>query len=219
VKYAPWVLVLAVVASLAEGAPVVVNTYDADSGELIRTTSRETAQVSADSTMLMTSWQDHRLGKTGTLRVLLDANYSTISWKLTEAGGDTEYVGDRDGDTVRVRGTLEGEAIDKEHDVEDLSFYHSPAVGLEAFVRSGAAKIEFTTLRPDDLSRHKMKAERKDVEQITVGGVDVRAVRVQWGLTGFRSAFYKRTFWFREADGVFLRSSKSRGVYSELVSG
>jgi hypothetical protein len=38
-------------------------------------------------------------------------------------------------------------------------------------------------------------------------------------MTGFRSAFYKRTFWFREADGVFLRSDPSRGIYSELGTG
>ncbi|MAF13094.1 hypothetical protein CMK11_21795 [Candidatus Poribacteria bacterium] len=218
-KYPRWVLILASAAALAKGPPLVVNTYDADSGELVTTTTRQTTQVSATSAVLITKWQDHREGKTGTQTVLVDANSSTLSWKLTEDGGDTDYVGERDGDTVTVRGSLRGEAVDKEHDVGDLAFYHSPAVGLEAFVRSGAQKIEFYTVRPDDLSCHKMKAERKDSEEITVGDVDVQAVRVKWGLTGLRSAFYKRTFWFREADGVFLRSNKSRGIYSELVPG
>lgn len=39
----------------------------------------------------------------------------------------------------------------------------------------------------------------------------------KWGLTGFRSMFFSRTFWFRASDGLFVLSSASRGEWSQLV--
>jgi hypothetical protein len=211
--------VLAAVTVFAAGAPIVVNTYYSDTGELIATAERETRAVWAGNVLLVTKWQDHREASAGTAEAHLDKDYSTLTWKLTADTGETDYSGKRDGDTVSMTDTLRGESVDRSKDVGKRAFSHNPAISLEGFVRSGAGKIEFYTVPPDDMSFHKMKAEGKGVEQITFGGSSVSAVRVDWGLTGLRSAFYKRTFWFREADGVFLRSDPSRGIYSELGAG
>ncbi len=219
VKTATWVLVLAAVAVFAAGAPIVVNTTDSETGELIATAEHETRAVSAGNVLLVTKWQDHREASSGTAEAPLDKDYSTLTWRLTSDAGETDYSGIRDGDTASMTGTLRGERVNGSKDVGKTAFYHNPAIGLEGFVRSGAGKTEFYTVRPDNMSFQKMKAERKDIERITVGGSSVAAARVDWGLTGFRSAFYKRTFWFREADGVFLRSDPSRGTYSELGTG
>ena len=63
-----------------------------------------------------------------------------------------------------------------------------------------------------------MKAENKGVETITVSGKKVEAIRVKWGLTGLRSKFYGQTFWFRQSDGVYLKSKVEHSEFSELVS-
>ena len=160
-KWAVWCLILTAASAFAADGPLVVHTYDAETAELISTTVRETRGLSGAESLVTVTWQDHQTEKSGVAEAVLDAAYSTLTWKVAEEGWGTDYFGRRQGDSVVVSGVLRGDTVDETHDVGATPFFHTPTMGLEGFVRSEAARIEFYTLRPDNLSSYKMKAERK----------------------------------------------------------
>lgn len=148
---------------------------------------------------------------------VLGSDYAVRSWNVSDPKRETEYVGERTGDTLLIKGRNRGKEIDKRIKIDDHPFFFHPALGLSEFVRSGEKSQEFWTLRPDNLSEYKMKAENQGTETILVNGEPLKTIRVKWGLTGWLSGFYSQTFWFRESDGVFVKSKISRGLFTELV--
>ncbi len=167
------------------------------------------------SDKILAQWE----GKTNGDKVehVLSSDYAVRSWNVFDPKRDTEYMGERKDDCLLIKGRNRGKEIDKRIKIDDHPFFFHPALGLSEFVRSGKKSQEFWTLRPDNLSEYKMKAENQGAETIEVNGEQLKTIRVKWGLTGILSRFYNQTFWFRKSDGVFVKSKVSRGLFTELV--
>ncbi len=149
---------------------------------------------------------------------VLSSDYAVRSWNVSDPKRETEYVGERKGDHLLIKGRNRGKEIDKRINIDGHPFFFHPALGLSEFVRSGEKSQEFWTLRPDNLSEYKMKAENQGTETIVVNGEQIETMRVKWGLTGMLSSFFSQTFWFRKSDGVFVKSKVARGMFTELVN-
>ena len=150
----------------------------------------------------------------GVLEHIVDVDYATKRWHLQVPKEDTDYTGERNGRKLILRGRHKGKKLDKTVEIDDLPLFFQPVLGLAEFVRSGEKSIEFRSLRPDTLKHYKMKAKRQDMEMVEVNGEDVPAVRVKWGVTGLLSKIFSQTYWFRESDGVYLRSKPAFGAYT-----
>lgn len=155
--------------------------------------------------------------RSGTQTSTLDTRYAMLHWKVVDPDEHTDYVGERKGNLLLIKGTHNNKPVDKRMKIDNLPFFTNPTIGLEEFVRTGKKKMDFRTIRPDNLSQYKMKAENQGIQAITVGGKLIAVIQVKWRLTGLRSRFYSQTYWFRKSDGVFVKSKVSRGRFSELV--
>jgi hypothetical protein len=187
-----------------------------ESGDVIGESVRRMEHLSSGQISVKAEWSSVPDSASGTGEAILDRDFTTRSWVMSNPGNDTEIRGERNGESLSITGTLRGEPVSKEIEIDEMPFYHNPSLGLEAFVRSGEKKREFRTLRPDNLEQYKMKAEVKETDMITVNGAEVEAVKVKWGLTGLRSMFFSRELWYRKSDGVFLKSQENDGAYREL---
>lgn len=217
-----WIISISVLLLMSSpgdaGRTFFYKTYREKTGEVLTRSARYIENLSPDRIKVTIKWESESNGTSGTQEYVLDADYATQRWKVSHPGEDTDYVGERKGNMLVIKGRLNGKPMDKTIEIDEKQFYNNPSVGLEGFVRSGQEKLEFRTIRPDNLSEYKMKAAHKGVETITINGKKVEAIRVKWGLTGLRSKFYSRTFWFRKSDSVFVKSNVSGGESSELVS-
>jgi len=177
----------------------------------------ETSFHIGDSTdnKIVVQWKSQETGDEA--EYVLDADYATQSWKVVSTSEDDDYVGERKGDQLLIKGMHRGKEIDKKIKINDRPFFFHPALGLSQFARSGKKSLEFWAIRPDKLKGYKMKAKRQDEETITLNGAEVETVKVKWGLTGLLSKFVNQTSWYRKSDGVFVRSSAFRGTFMELV--
>jgi len=192
-------------------------TRNADSGAIVTKSSRVIRRVSPSTFEVVLLWASPADSSSGEQRYLVDDDFATLEWTVERPDTKTNYTGRREGNVLTITGTLDGAVVEKRIEIDERPFHNNPSFGLEGFVRSGEKEAEFRTLRPDNLSDYKMKARVKERDVINIGGQEVTAVRVEWGLTGFKSMFFKRNLWFRESDGRFLRSEVADGEYSELV--
>ena len=135
---------------------------------------------------------------------LLGPDFATLSWRVRFPDNGYDYAGERRGDTVVVEGLINGTVMRKELEIDDRPFYYNWKLGIVDFVRSGEEKRKYWVFRPDNQTAYVFEAQRKEEGVLTVGGEDVSAVKIEWGLTGLRRMFYKGNQWYRADDGYFL---------------
>lgn len=189
--------------------------YDEDSGELARVMTRTVQAAGERQTRIEIEWVDTADSTSGRESYLVDERLSTLEWEVHRPSLD--YRGKLEGDRLTLSGTKEDEELEAEHDLDERALYIDPTVGLQAFALSGQEKIEFWSLRPGKLSKHKMKAENEGIEMLERDSTQVEAVRVKWGLSGWKSIFFSQTLWFRAADGVLLQTTPTRGAWTKLI--
>ena len=193
------------------------DTYDADTNERVVQNSRRVTYRPDGKFDVVIEWTSFTDDQSGRQSYFLGPNWATLQWTSVSPAEDTNLEGRREGDRVILRGRHRGEGVETSYEIDELPLHINPALGLQFFVTSGQEKMEFWTLRPDNLNKYKMKAENKGPETVDVDGRPVEAVRVEWGLTGLKSMFFSQTMWFRATNGVFVRSDTSRGRWSQLV--
>lgn len=147
---------------------------------------------------------------------VLDAMAQTLSWQVTSVEENTDYSGARQGNILWLEGVFKGKDIKKSLRIDQDPFYVNPKFGLRAFVQSGQKTIKFWGLRSDNLSLNKMVAINQGEETVSINGQDIPAVKVEWTVAGFGSAFFKRYYWFRKSDGLYIRQEVDGGYIREL---
>lgn len=157
-------------------------------------------------------WRIHTENLAGTEQSLLAQDFGTINVKTTIPRRKTEYVIRRDGTRLTFDGRYQGEPLHKTVDIDENPFFTNPTIGMRGFVLSGNDEGRFWMLRPDNLKVYRIKARRLEVDTLSVGGRSIEAVRVEWGLTGIKSLFYKRVYWFRKSDGLFVKAEEADGL-------
>jgi hypothetical protein len=97
---------------------------------------------------------------------------------------------------------------------------------LQGFAISGSARtIYFWMVLPTEARVFRLKARREGRQVVNVAGQPVEAERVKVTLTGIASFIWSSVYWYRPADGTFLRSESVRGFIGtpktviELVEG
>ena len=148
----------------------------------------------------------------------LDEYFETLRFRVVNTGEQTDYMGERREKQVFIRGQFKGEKVERTMTIDERPFYYNPKIGLIAFVRSGKTRGKFWGFQNKELKVYPMKATNEGSDMISVNGKDVKAIKVYWTVDDFRSVFFKRTYWFRESDGLYLKQKADGGKFRELVS-
>ncbi|MBN1626461.1 MAG: hypothetical protein JW944_08035, partial [Deltaproteobacteria bacterium] len=133
-----------------------------------------------------------------------DATLATLEWSFTKTGDSVLKV-KREGDFLTVTGIFKGKEIHERLPIDERPWYQATSLSLRTLVLSNDKEKVFWTLRPDNMSPVKFRAVKEAEESITVGGKPYDAVRIEMRPAGIKSVLWKGVYWFREADGVFLR--------------
>jgi hypothetical protein len=155
-----------------------------------------------------------------------DSGMATVVFTYENTGQKTFYKASRENDTVRFEGILMGKPFDLAARIDERPLYQSVERSLQGFAISGSsATVNFWIVLPSDAKVFQLEARREGKEVVEVSGQRVEAERVKVSLPGIASIFWSSLYWYRSADGTFLRSECVRGLFGtpltvlELVVG
>ena len=148
----------------------------------------------------------------------LNEHFGTLRFRVVNIKEKTDYVGERKEDLIFIHGRFKGKKVERTMTIDERPFYYNPKIGLTAFVRSGEKQGKFWGFQNKELKVYPMKATNEGLDMISVNGENVEAIRVHWAVDDFRSAFFRRIYWFRETDGLYLKQKTDGGKFRELVS-
>jgi len=140
---------------------------------------------------------------------ILDASGATWGWEVHRPR--ESLVARREGNAIFLAGQRKGEAVRKEISIDEAPWYQPLSYSLGKFSGSDKEEVEFWIVRPDKLSPVRMRAEKKGVEEISLGGSDVKARKVRVSLDGMLSKLWHAHCWYRAEDGIFLQYEGRNG--------
>jgi len=153
---------------------------------------------------------------------LVDADLATREWTFSDPARRMELAASVRGEKIVLAGSKQGKKVDKRFDSEGAPWNQLFQIGLGPFVLSGRKGMTFRSIGtqgPGELKIGKMTVTRKEDAPISLGGRNVDAVRLRISLSGLLSIFWHGDYWFRKADGRFLRyRGKNRPGGPEAVS-
>jgi hypothetical protein len=95
-------------------------------------------------------------------------------------------------------------------------------MGLGPFVLAGRADRQFRSIGtqgPGELKMGKFTITRRGEEKVVLAGKEIEAVHVRISLSGLLAVFWHGDYWYRKADGRFLRyRGKNRPGGPEALS-
>lgn len=116
----------------------------------------------------------------------------------------------RQGDVLVFQGTLNGEDIRETKQLGDEIWFGSVLL-LRNFVLGDKDEIQFYVTKPEETKAVKLKAIREGVETVDVDGKAVRAIKIKYTVPDIRGMFWKSYYWYRESDGLLIKTSETRG--------
>ncbi len=138
----------------------------------------------------------------------------TVRWqhKDTQLLHDFDII--RDKNDIIIKGMFKGEAIHKTVKVDDKCWMNKIDQGLCPWVKSDEDEIVFWILKlSSDLDPIKFKAEKVGTEMLQTSAGTFSTIKVKLRLDGFLvSHLWSAYYWYREADGVFLKYEGASGM-------
>lgn len=137
--------------------------------------------------------------------LVMDRKRSTLEWQRRLGSEGTDIRAERDGDTVRVRGTYKGKNYDKTHDIGSLPWYQLHEISYEEIYASGTPSASFWTIDRKTLKPTEFKYARVGEETVRIMGIAVPAVKYSLTVHGVPAFLFTSYFWLRKTDGRFLK--------------
>ncbi len=198
----------------ATGSHFVYNELSTKTGKRLKTYHKTLTEDSSGQIKIQRSLKGKNYTQDETY--VLDSEYATLSWSVKRADKGTDYSGGREGNVLYIKGKLAGKSIDKEITLDDRPLYNHPKVNLTKFVLSDQDNIEFWGLRKATLMKYVMQAKKMGEEIITVDGQAIDTIKVYFSPTGPLKKYYRRTYYFRKSDGLFIKKKPSKGKTTVL---
>lgn len=141
-----------------------------------------------------------------TTRMLCDSDWNTHRWEYKNTRLEIDLVAARNGDRIRLAGTLEGEAVDEDLEIDARPWFQDPGFCLKKFVRSDSKEMTFWMIHPSRLSEYPMKVEKVGAETVRVMDQTIETTKTEMSVDKFLiSAFFRAYHWHRKSDGLFVR--------------
>lgn len=149
---------------------------------------------------------------------LVDKMADTLEWSTKRQDEETNYTGKKNGRELVLKGTLKGASVDKTITLEDdKPFYFSPKFNLQKFIQSDEQEIQFWTLRKDELTPYLMIAKKNGTKTLRINGEELEAVKVKYSPAGKFAKYYRRTYFYRPSDGLFVQRKSPTGSITRFV--
>ena len=154
-------------------------------------------------------------------RFVLDEQGGTVFWIVCENDKETKYT--RTESSILVEETTADNEGKDVIEIDANPWLSTIPEGLQQFVADGEKRFEFWTINPETYKAYRMIAKRVTTEDIIVQGDTVRAIHIKVSASGVPALFFSMSFWYREADGVFIKYEGKAGgpgsadVITELV--
>lgn len=144
-------------------------------------------------------------------RVQVDESFATQRYTFESPKRNTAYVVVRQGNTLRLEGTLNGRPLLRTVQIDSRPWYESLEWTLQGYVAASFNSVVFWIVHPFEAKVYLMRAHAEAHESIPVNDRSTDAVRVRVGLAGIGSILWSSLYWFRPMDGEFLKSEAVRG--------
>jgi hypothetical protein len=128
---------------------------------------------------------------------------ATIGWHYR--GKDADVRARRDGQTLVVQGHRQGKPFQKRYPIDEAPWLQPLSYALQPFMQSDRQTLRFWLIRTDNFEPVKLKAVRSGTEEIFVDGRQYSSSRIDVSPSGPLSFVWHGSYWFRQADGVFLQ--------------
>jgi len=141
---------------------------------------------------------------------LCDGTGNTQQWRVQSAEGN--ITAQRAGNLIRLEGSRNGKAIQQEAEIDDAPWFQPLSYALGRFSQSQLESVVFWNTRPDNLEVVKLRARKLGEEQLTTPAGLFLARKISISLNGFLSHLWQAHYWFRHADGLFVRYEGANGL-------
>lgn len=141
---------------------------------------------------------------------LCDESGNTLEWRVRYP--DTDIVARRAGNLIRLEGTRNGKAFHKDLEIDEAPWFQPLSYALGRFSQSPVDSVVFWTIRPDNLDVVKLVARTLGEEEVMTKAGLFTARKVSIAVNGLLSHFWEAHYWFRQADGLFVRYEGTNGL-------
>jgi hypothetical protein len=136
----------------------------------------------------------------------------TRRWHYVHPGRQIDLTALRKGDTIAVKGRVKEKSVDKTIGITGAPWYQATSFSLRPFVLSDRTEMIFWTLLADRVSTVKMRVRKEGRMPVSVNGARYPTRKIDIAPTGFKSMFWKGSYWFRVTDGVFVQYEGPSGL-------
>jgi len=146
-----------------------------------------------------------------------NAAHETIDTHVVNAQDGTDYTLKREGHTLIIKGKLKGRIADQTIRIGKEPFFSFPKFNLAAFILQRRKQVAFWALRTDTFKLYKMIAVKTGRKTIQLGGKDANALEIYMTTDNPLFRLFKRYYYFRPSDGMFLKQEYDDGRVRELA--
>lgn len=134
----------------------------------------------------------------------------TRYWKMKDP--ETDLTAERKNNILFLEGKVSGREIKKKFSLDNCPWYQPLTYSLRDFLASDRQVEVFWMIRLDKLEAVKMKAVKKQIEDIELYGRKIKTHFVQVQPKGFLSIFWHGNYWYRYPDGLFVQYQGVNGA-------
>lgn len=140
-----------------------------------------------------------------------DGQDRLTEWHFSNPGKNTGLTAKREGANIVVRGTLNGEAVEKTIGTGGEPWFQNSEFGLLPFARSPGKTLDFFAIDPDGIKKVSFRARKVAGESLVSRGRSVDTLRIKAHLPGPLSLIWSATYWYALPDITFIRYQASSG--------
>ena len=152
---------------------------------------------------------------------LLDGDLATLSWTFRDTRGPSELSASRQGERILLEGRFEGQPVKRSLKIDGQPWRQLFSIDFAAEAAKGVDSFGFWSVGtegPGKLRAAEFRARSLGEEELSWNGAWVATVRYRIALKGFRSMFWHGDYWFRRADGRYLKYDGGGGFFSGRVT-
>jgi hypothetical protein len=138
---------------------------------------------------------------------------ATVRYRVLSPSRNLDYTVRRDGNLLRFEGTFRGKPLSRTQKIDDHDWLETIELSLSAFARSSdRTSPAFWIVNPWEAKAFLMQATNEGADAVMVAGTPTASIRVRVRPAGFLAIFWSSLYWYRAADGLFVRYEAVRGL-------
>jgi len=150
--------------------------------------------------------------ETETFLAVMDSDLRTHSWTINNPTEKIAMEARLQSDNITLTGLWHGQPLRTVLHIDSAPWYQAMSLSMRAVIASPEASVTFWTLRPDELRPLKLKAIKRGVDHLDIGGRSIEAQKIEIRLTGLGSLLGHSLYWLRADDGLFLKYKGPNGI-------